>query len=126
MVDRALIEASPLLTVSAPAQTSVGTTAGLVLPANDKRKGFWIQNTGITTIKLTFGLTQPTQTVYHVALKAGSGADDGSGVAYLEAGWVGPVNAISSGAGGTCVITEVMTGSVNWNLAGDYGTNLGG
>jgi len=120
-VDRVLVAGEPAKTISAPAQTSVGTTAGLVLPLNEKRKGFWLQNTGTTVLKLTFGSTMPTQTVYHVALKAATGADDGTGGSYFEAAWVGPVNAISSGAGGTCVIAEVMTGNVNWNLASDWG-----
>lgn len=119
-MDRVFVEGSPQRDVSAPAQTSVGTTAGLVLFENPKRKGFIVQNTGTTVLKFTFGATLPTQTVYHLALKACTGADDGTGAAYFEASWVGTVNAVSSGAGGTCVITEIMTGRVDWNVAGDY------
>src|SRR5262245_7603012 len=118
---RAFVEGSPQVGVSTPAQTSINGTAGVVLAANPKRKGFWIQNTGTTVIKLAFGATNPTQTVYHIALKAASGADDGSGATYFESNWVGTVRAVSSAGGGTVVITEITTGSPDWNQAGDYG-----
>jgi hypothetical protein len=87
------------------------------LSANAKRKGFSIVNTGTTVIKLTMGTTEPTQTVYHVALAACASADDGTGGAYFEAAFVGDVRIISSGAGGTCVITEFTTGNPDYNQA---------
>ena len=118
---RTLIEGSPALAVSTPAQTGIGTTAAQLIGANPKRKGIIVQNTGTTVLKLVFGATTPTQTVYHVALAACTGADDGLGGSYFEASWVGAVQVISSGAGGTCVVTEITTGDVNWNLAGDWG-----
>ena len=114
---RALVEGAPQETVSTPAQTSIGTVAAVVLVRNPKRKGFIIQNTGTTVIRLTMGSTSPTQTVYHVSLKACTGADDGSGGVYIDENYVGTVNAISSGASGTFVITEFMTGTPNWDLA---------
>jgi len=94
--------------VSAAAQTAVGITAGSVLAANSGRKGFMIQNTGTTTIKLSFGATNPTQTVYHVALRSAGVADDGTGATYTDDLWTDAVRAISSVAGGTIVITEFI------------------
>jgi len=93
----------------------------MILQANPKRKGLLIQNTGTTVIKLTFGATLPTSTAYHVALRASTGADDGSGGVYLDDSWVGVVNALSSGAFGTLVVTEFKTGSPDWNRAADLG-----
>lgn len=119
---RVFLEGSPQASVSAPAQTSIGTTAAVLLPENAKRKGLIVQNTGTTVLKLTYGLTLPTQTAYHLALKACAGADDGSGGVAFEASWVGVVNIISSGASGTCVVTEIVTGSPDWNRASDWGT----
>jgi hypothetical protein len=72
---RALVEGSPAQGSSVPAQTAISTTAALILGPNPKRKGFLIQNTGTTVIKLVLGTTTPTQTVYHAALKACSAAD---------------------------------------------------
>jgi hypothetical protein len=120
-IDRVLVEGSPQAHVSIPAQTTIGTTAALILPSNAKRKGVVIQNTGTTVLKLTFGLTMPTQSVYHIALRGGAVSDDGSGATYFEASWVGAVNAISSGAGGTLVLMELMTGSPDFDRAGDWG-----
>ena len=117
---RAFIDGGPQSIASTPAQTSVSTTAGVVLLANGRRKGIVVQNTGTTIIKLTLGGT-PTQTVYHIALKACDAADDGTGGTYFDTAWLGEVSAISSGLGGTCVITETRTGNVDWNLAGDGG-----
>lgn len=88
------------------AQTSVGTTADEILFGNEKRKRFMVQNTGTTVIKLGLGRT-PTATAYHVALKACASADDGSGGMYIDEMWRGDVTAISSAAGGTCVVTEL-------------------
>jgi hypothetical protein len=95
--------------------------AGVLLYKNAKRKGFSIQNTGTTIIKLSFGATMPTQTVYHVALKPCTVADDGNGAYYVDDCWIGPVNGISSAGGGTCVITEFTADSPDWDLAADWG-----
>lgn len=103
---RVEVEARPQSTEYTAAQTSIGTTAATVLSANTDRRSLLIQNTGTTTIKLIFGTGTPTQTVYHVALKACGIADDGSGGVYADDAWRGAVRAISSGAGGTMVITE--------------------
>lgn len=113
---------SPQLAVTTPAQTAQGTDAAVILQANPQRKGLMIQNTGTTIIKLTFGATVPTATAYHVALRASTGADDGSGGVYSDDSWVGVVNALSSAGGGTLVVTEFKTGSPDWNRAADLGT----
>src|SRR5918995_810832 len=118
---RTLNDVAPQQGVSTPGQTSIGTTAGLVLAANAKRKGLSVQNTGTTVIKLTFAPTDPTQTVYDIALQACAASNDGSGGAYFDDAYVGEVRAISSGAGGTMVIKEFLTGHPDWNLAADPG-----
>ena len=120
MANRVFVETSPQTTASTPAQTSIGTAAAVVLPADAKRKCFTVQNTGVTVIKLGFGAT-PTQTVYHMALQAAAGADDGSGGVYIDDSWTGVVWAISSSAGGTAVIAEFKTGSPDWIQASDLG-----
>ncbi len=94
-------------TSSAAAQTSQGTTAVQVLAANANRKQLIILNTGTTTIKLLLGAGTPTQTSYHVALRGAGAADDGSGGSYVSDVWTGAVQAISSGASGAMVITEL-------------------
>ena len=119
--NRVWIEGSPQLSVSTPAQTSQGVTAGVILTANPKRKGIIIQNTGTTVIKLSFGSTLPTATAYHVALAVCTSANDGTGGIYMDDSWVGQVNALSSGAGGTMVITELQTGSPDWDRSSDWG-----
>jgi cell division protein FtsA len=40
---------------------------------------------------------------------------------YTDDAWAGQVNAISSAAGGTIVITEFRLGSPDWNQASDWG-----
>ena len=95
---------------SAPAQTAIGDTAALVLAANPRRRGLIIQNTGLTTIKINLGATDPNQNIYQIALKGCTVADDGSGATYLDDLWQGDVTAISSIAGGTMVITEILDG----------------
>jgi hypothetical protein len=121
---RAFIEGSPQLSTTTPAQTGITDTAAQILGLDPKRKGMIIQNTGTTVLKFVLGTATPTQTVYHIALGACTGADDGLGGTYFESSWVGAVQAISSAAGGTCVITVFRTGSPNWNLAGDVGTAM--
>lgn len=121
-MSKQLVDPAPQASCSTPAQTSIGTAAALVLSANAKRKGFSAQNTGTTVIKLGFGATDPTQTVYHIALAACSVADDGTGGVYFDDAFTGDVRAISSGMGGTFLLSEYTTGSPNWVAAGDYGT----
>ena len=89
-------------------QISVGTTEEQILAGNEDRKGFLIQNTGTTVIKLAFNPNVPTQTVYNVAIRAGNVADDGIGATYSDDMYTGTVRAISSVAGGTIVVTEYL------------------
>lgn len=118
---RALVESSPQAGISTPAQTAISTTAGIVLAANAKRKGFWAQNTGTTVIYLSFGLVMPTGTAYHMALGACTAGNDGTGGVYFESNWVGQLNALSSAPGGTFILVEITTGSPDWNLTSDWG-----
>jgi len=120
---RALTEGGPAQGTSTASQTSIADSSVLVLAANPKRKGFMIQNSGTTVLKFIFGTTTVTQTVYHVALKGCSVADDGGGAIYTDDCWIGPVTAISSVAGGTCLITEFTAAGPSWNLAADWGGN---
>ena len=103
----ALVEAAQRATVTDAAQTTIGTTAGQIFADRPSRRGLCIQNTGATVIKVNLGLSTPTQTVYHIALKACASANDGSGGVYLDDAWTGPVQAISDAAGGTFVAFEV-------------------
>lgn len=118
---RLFSDPGPQATASVPAQTSIGATAARILAPNAKRKGVFIQNTGLTVLKLVFGSSDPTQTVYHVALGASTGADDGTGGAWSDDAWIGEIRAISSAPGGTFVLAEFTTGSPDWNRAGDLG-----
>jgi hypothetical protein len=94
--------------VSAQTQTTVGTTSGVVLVANEYRKRLIIQNTGIYPVYLGLGAA-PTTTNYHLALAGCSNsAGDGSGGVYLDEMWKGPVFAISSTAGATVNPTELL------------------
>lgn len=118
---RLLADPAPQTSCTTPAQTVIGTTAALVLSADQKSKGVFVQNTGTTVVKLAFGATNPTQSVYHVALAACSVADDGSGGAYSDDAYTGEVRAISSASGGTFVIARFQTGSPDWGQANDLG-----
>lgn len=118
---RVLVEGSPQLSATAPAQTTIGAVAAIACAANPKRKSLIIQNTGTTQLYFVLGTTDPTATVYTFCLKGGTGSDDGLGGFYFDDAWVGEVRVISSGAGGTYVLTEIRTGSPDWNASGDYG-----
>lgn len=96
-------------TATAPAQTAVGTTEGLVLAANANRKKFTLQNAGTTIIKIVLGTGTVTTTNYHLALPAGGSANDGSSPVYVDTMWIGAVRALSSGAGGLLQVTELTT-----------------
>jgi hypothetical protein len=120
MSNRVFMEPSPQAGASAPAQTSLGTVAVVVLIGNPKRKGFVVQNTGTTVIKLSFGATL-SQTAYHVALKGCTVADDGTGAVYVDDAYNGDLWAISDNSGGTCVVTEFTIANPNWDLSYDWG-----
>lgn len=104
---RSATYAFPRENVTAPAQTSVGAGAGLILATNRARRGLVIVNTGTTIIYITYGATNPTTTAYHFALAACSAGNDGKGGVLNDDAWDGEVRAVGSGGGGTIVITEV-------------------
>lgn len=93
-------------TSNAVAQTAVGTSSVNVLSSNTARREVIIQNTDTTVIYIGLGQT-PTSTTYHVALKACSSANDGTGGVYVSDLWTGQINAISSATGGHVVVTEL-------------------
>jgi hypothetical protein len=104
---RSSVQAFPRENVLPAAQTNVGNAAGQIIGTNRARRGFIVQNTGTTILYLLLGTGVPTTSVYHVALKACSVANDGLGGIYSDDSWVGPVQAIGSAPAGTCVITEI-------------------
>lgn len=122
---RALVEGAPQQGNTTPAQTTIGAVAAQIAARNEKRKGLVIQNTGTTVLKFNYGSTNPTQTVYHFALKACSAADDGTGGVWLDDNWIGPVQGISSAGGGTFVLLEVTAAgtATTWNLNADWGSS---
>jgi hypothetical protein len=93
-------------TASSPAQTSVGTSSSSILASNSARKEVIVVNTGTTILYLGLGQT-PTTSAYHVALSPCATANDGTGGTYVSDLWKGAINAIGSGSGGTCVVTEL-------------------
>lgn len=94
-------------TSSAIAQTTQGTTAAQVLASNAARKLVMIQNTGTTILKFALGAGTPTATVYHFALAPCVATDDGNGAAWISDAWTGAIQALSSGASGQMVVTEL-------------------
>lgn len=62
------------INVNTPAIVSAATA----LASNPARVGWFIQNLGTNTLYVCMGGTAST-TVFHAALKAGTGNDDGSG-----------------------------------------------
>jgi hypothetical protein len=101
------IEHANATAVNVPSQTVIDDTAETILSLNTVRRGWMVQNTGTTVIKLALGSTDPTQTAYHISLNACATADDGTGGVYTDDQWVGDVRAISSAPGGTIVILDV-------------------
>lgn len=90
---------------------SIVNSAGVVLPANDERKFFSIQNVGVNPIFIL--ITQPGSTalastsVFHAVIKGGTGASDGLGGSY-SSGIVCPTGIISiAGTTPLCVVTEM-------------------
>lgn len=97
-------------TITAAAQTVIGTTAAQILAANGSRKGFLVQNLGTTVIKIVLGAGTPTQTVYHYSLPACGNANDGSSPLWngpVGLIWTGAVQAISSASGGLVSVSEL-------------------
>ena len=93
--------------VSDPVQVALGVNAVQILAANSARRSLIVQNTGTTVIYLVLGAVDPAPGVYHVALRGGTGVDDGGGTIYAEDSWKGPVRAVSSGMGGRLVVMEI-------------------
>ena len=61
-----------------PALITGNSGSQTVLAANPARTGFSIQNVGTAVMQICFGPTAST-TVYHFALKGGTGNNDGTG-----------------------------------------------
>lgn len=70
----------PTQAINTPSIAS-GTIA---INANAARRGFMIQNSGTATLYVLFGVGAST-TVFHVALKACTANDDGSGGLHSQA-----------------------------------------
>lgn len=81
-----------------------GTTA---LAANSARLAFTIQNVGTNALFVLLG-SGATTSVYHVVLKAGTGAADGTGgVLSMEAGIVYNGIITVAGTSPSYVVTEI-------------------
>lgn len=93
-------------TDSSAGPTTVGTSPVTLLAANNSRLKFLLQNVGTTKIWVLFGAGTPSSSLYHIALPAGGTANDGSCPIYIDTMWVGLIQAISSGAGGSCSAVE--------------------
>jgi hypothetical protein len=96
-------------TATSPSQTTLGTTAATALAANAARKGFSIQNGGLTRIKVLLGAATPTQSNYTVSLPAGGSTNDGSSPVYNGPAnliWTGAVQWISDAPGGLATAVE--------------------
>mgnify|MGYP001566108577 CR=1 FL=1 len=91
-----------------PVRTTVGTAAAQILPVNNNRRSFIIQNAGTTVLKLLFGTATPTQTSYHAALPSGDKPDAGLGGTWIDDVWRGAVQGISDQAGGIALTTELL------------------
>lgn len=138
MPNRMLVEGSPQAYASVPGQTSVGIAAGIILYYNPRRKGFTIQNTGTTVLKLALGVNAvPTQTVYHVALKGGrprttgrapcTPMTPGSGMCGRSAAWpAGRAWSLSTGAARLTGMLRVTGGSSAYSEPWANGAGLGG
>ena len=71
-----------------PQRTTNSNTPAIIatataLAANPARIGWTIQNLGQNTLYVLLG-SGATTSIFHVALKAGSGNDDGSGGSYAQ------------------------------------------
>lgn len=81
------------------ANTPTLATSTTVLAANPARLAFTIQNQDTAALKVCFGGTA-SSTVYHIVLKASTGAADGTGgTVSMEAGTVfnGAITCFSAG-----------------------------
>lgn len=88
-------------TAGAPVSNTVGVAASVVLTANATRTGVFMVNAGATTIYLNYNGTAPTTTLYSWRL------DPGDRDRIDTATPIGQIQAISNGAGGTLLVTEL-------------------
>jgi hypothetical protein len=87
------------------AQT-VGVASSSICALNAARLEVTITNTGTTTIFLGLAKT-PTTANYSIVLSPCTVANDSTGGTFQTHYFTGAVNAISSAAGGSCVVTEL-------------------
>lgn len=80
------------------------TAAGTVLALNQSRKVWAIQNLGTNPLFVRLGASASTS-VFHVILKAGTGADDGLGGYFSDDTYTGVVSV--AGTSPRCVVTEL-------------------
>lgn len=64
-------------------RTGIVTSAGQLLPANDKRRTVIIQNLGTNPLFVKFG-TGATTSDFDIILSPGTASDDGLGGTFLE------------------------------------------
>ncbi len=88
---------SPSSTINTP---SIVASAGTILAANTDRKAWMVQNVGTNTLFVRFG-ADASSTVFHIVLKAGTGASDGLGGTFEQDGGGATYTGIISIAGTT-------------------------
>jgi len=76
----AIAGVNPVSTANTPA---IVTTAGVVIAASVKRRGFMIQNVGTNPVFILLG-TGASSSVFHAVIKGGTGDSDGNGGSYSQ------------------------------------------
>lgn len=88
------------------ANASPNQTATAALAANTSRRGWAIQNASTNTLYVLLGTGTASSTLYHFALKACTGANDGSGGSISQSSGVVYAGVIT--VGGTSPSYAVM------------------
>lgn len=83
-----------------------GSSAVQILPVNTGRIGLSIQNVGSTPAYVLIG-GQASASVYHIALKGGSAANDGLGASITFTAGAVPTGVITFFGASTAVITAI-------------------
>lgn len=90
------------------ANTPAISSSATALAANNQRGAFMIQNLGMNTLYVLYGTGASTSN-FHVALKAATANDDGTGGSLAMEGvamWTGPVTI--AGSSPRYVVTELV------------------
>lgn len=104
-----MADATAILCLPSQANTPSIASAATALAANKNRSAWMIQNVGTNTLYVLMG-SGCSNSVYHVALKAGTANDDGTGGSIAqEAGTVYTGIITIAGTSPRYVVTELGT-----------------